>query len=427
MKIWLMNHYAVNKGRHYHFAHALARLGHEVTLFSVSFRHNDFKETKDYRGKRFFVEQEGEVLRVWVKTPPYRGNSPMRLLNQLSFAYHAERFGKRLPRPDIVIGSSVHLFTGEAASRLARHFDVPFIFEVRDLWPQTLIDIGAISPNGITARYFGRLERSLYEKADRIISVLPQADRYIISLGIDPQKIVYIPNGVNLEWFDKHTETPLTAELEDFFRRHSGRFMITYTGAMGLANGLDTVVDAAALLQEKDEGMVHLLLVGDGPQRKKLERRARERGLKNITFWPRVEKEMIPAILKRSHACLFHLKRTDVFKYGISSNKLFDYLASGRPLLYAFSGNTDFAGEARCGPKIPAEDPEAMAGAMLMLSALPEYERQRLGTNGRLYVEENHDLPILAERLLSVINGEVSRQLVEKAVNGAEASPAHKP
>lgn len=402
--IWIMNHHATTKCRHSYFAQQLGNRGHNVKLFATSFKHNDFKEIKKYPDDKYsFKESEESYQRVWIKTSPYKGNGLKRLFNQISFAYRSYKVGSKMKKPNIIIGSSVHLFTCLAAFFLAKKHNVPFIFEVRDLWPQTLIDLGVLSNKNPVTIFFRFLEKFLYKKADKIISVLPEGDKYISSLGINKEKIVHIPNGVDLIWFDNNAEGEIENEkLNDFFINTEG-LIYSYTGAHGLANGLETLVKAAKKIQNKGIKGINFLLVGSGPEKDRLIKLAKQYNLKNLTFIPRVNKNIVPKILIKSDVCLFHLRETPVFKYGISSNKIFDYLASGKPMISALKATFDFADVANCGIAILPENPEKLADAVIKMSKMTESERKKFGENGRKFVEQNHDYAILADRLLKVI------------------------
>jgi len=155
MKIWVINHHAVGPGRHSNICRLLALKGHDVVLIASSFKHNQFKELVDYDNNSFFkTETEDGYKRVWIKTPPYQSNGVKRIINQLAFTWHTLSVGRGMDPHDIVIGSSVHLFAAWAGYVLARRFRTPFIFEVRDLWPQTLVDIGALKDKSVVTLFF---------------------------------------------------------------------------------------------------------------------------------------------------------------------------------------------------------------------------------------------------------------------------------
>ncbi|NPV73021.1 MAG: glycosyltransferase family 4 protein [Pelotomaculum sp.] len=402
--LWIINHHAGGPGRHESFARELESRGWRVRLFASSFIHNLFLELKDYRpGSMHLMEKLRGVDRVWIKTPPYRGNGLSRLLNHLAFAWRVTGVGLKLEPPGAIIGSSAHLFTGLAAYLLARKHRVPFIFEIRDIWPQSLIDIGAVHRLNPLAVGMGALEKFLYRKARLIISVLPGGGEHVAGLGIDRRKVVYIPNGVDLAWYDRCArEKSLTPEQAALFRKIKGSMVAVYAGAHGYANGLETVTGAAAILQRNGVRDVHIVLVGGGPCKARLVQAAREQGLANVTFLDPVEKSQVPAILKNADVCLFHLRNSRAYRFGLSSNKLFDYMAAARPLIAAVD-IPPLPGFSRFGVHIPSDDPAALAGAILHMAGMPPEARRKMGLCARRYVERFHDVPVLADRLAEAV------------------------
>lgn len=340
MKIWILNHHAAgNEGRHPSFAKYLSLLGADVTLFTSSFMHNSYKESQKYNGKQYYKEIEvNNYKKVFFKTPPYFNNGAERLINQLCFLYRTYKYGKQKLKvestPNVIIGSSVHLFTAVSAYLLSRKSTSKFVFEIRDIWPQTLIDLGALKENSIVAKVLKKIEVFLYNKADLIVSVLPNADEHIKKYGIDENKIVYIPNGIDLKKYEESLNSVFSAdEAKSFFEKHKNEFIVTFTGAHGIANGLNTVVNAARELEELEKNETyksHILLVGDGPEKKSLLSQSNKYNLSNITFLNRVKRDQVAHILQMSNCSLFHLRYTPVFQYGLSSNKLFDYMISGK-------------------------------------------------------------------------------------------------
>ena len=402
--LWIINQHAGGPGRHENMARELCARGWRVRVFAASFIHNVFMEQKEYPpGCFFLVEEEREVHRVWIKTPVYRGNGLARLLNHLAFARRVSKAGSWLEPPCAVIGSSPHLLAALAAFSLAKRHRVPFIFEVRDIWPQSLVDIGALGRFSPLAMGMGALEKFLYRQAYGIISVLPEGREYMASLGLDGKRVVHIPNGVDLAWYDRRLrERSLPRDLQNLLQRLQGRVVFIYAGAHGYANGLETVVRAAGLLQQKEVQSAHVLMVGDGPSKAGLVKTAREQGLSNITFLDAQDKELVPALLHHVDVCLFHLRKSGAYKYGLSSNKLFEYMAAARPMIAA----VDMAPVppfSRFGLQVPSDDPEALAGAMAHMAGMLPNERLKMGRLAREYVQRFHHVPVLADGLEEVL------------------------
>ena len=405
MNVWIFNHYALTPDlpggtRHFDFAKELTNRGHKVTIFASSFHYSLLKEIKKYNKNKFILESYNGINFIWIKTFPYKKNNWKRVLNMLSYSYRSYKVAKNyekigIEKPHIIIGSSVHLFAVYTAYKLSKFFKVPFVMEVRDLWPQTLIDMG-ISKWHPFVILLGILEKFLYKQAKRIITLLPKIKNYIISLGISEDKIVWIPNGVYIDRFS-------TKKLKN---KNTEKFTVTYAGAIGKANNLDVLIEAAKIL--KGIPNIEFVIVGDGPERERLEKKVLEIGLNKVQFKGSVSKNEVLSYLCNSNILYFNLKESPVFRYGISSNKLFDYLASGKPIIFsAFAGNNPVA-EARAGITIPPENPEALAEAILKLYRMPDEERKEMGLRGRKYVEKYHSIPKLVDKLEKVLYEVVS-------------------
>ena len=405
--IWILNHYAITPDmaggtRHYDLGRELVKRGHKVTIFASGFEHGAKRYIKIKPKDKFRVEDINGVHFVWLNTIPYYSNNWRRIINMISYGARVLRVVKKFEKPDVIIGSSMHPFAVIAAWWLAKRYKARFIFEVRDLWPQTAVEMGAIKATGIPAKILYAWEIFMYKKAEKIIVLLPNAKDYIENLGIDPQKIVWIPNGVDLERFDKPEHFNLSAEIAKSFRKYKDKFKVVYTGAHGPANGLDTVIDTVCLLSKKSED-VHLFLIGDGPEKKKLIKKAQERAVDNITFLDPVPKSQVPVILQCSDLLMFCLRDLGIYKYGISLNKMYDYFASGKPVIMSGVAINNIIQEAKAGITVEPENPEALAKGIVKIMEMTPEERQKLGANGRAYVEKYHNSRVLADILEKIL------------------------
>ena len=395
---WILNHYAQEPGgpggtRHYGLARHLKASGWNSFIIAAGTELNTGRQ-RLAADERFRLEHFDGVPFLWIRTPPYQGNGGGRLKNMLAYSLRSllPRTTRSLPRPDVVIGSSVHPFAAAAGLLIARRFKVPFVFEVRDLWPQTLIDLGRISENGISARLMRRLELWLYRNAAKIVVLLPLAHEYITPLGIPRQRIAYIPNGVEMG------VTPGPP-------KPSTHFTLMYFGAHGQANGLEPVLHAMKLLQDNSiTGNVRLRLVGDGPSKLRLVSLATELALTNVSFEPPIAKDAIPTLAAEADAFIFNLIDAPVFRYGISSNKLFDFMAASRPTLFCCNAGNNPVAEAGAGMTVLPNDPHALSEAILELTSLASEDRARIGCAGRAFVEANHSYKSLAQRLALVLD-----------------------
>ena len=405
MNIWILNHYAITPDlpggtRHFDFAKELINRGYNVTIFASDFIYGISEYRKIKRNEKWIIEDYDGVKFIWVKTIPYKGNGIKRVLNMLSYSLAVERIGKfmykneryEIEKPDIIIGSSVHPFAGLTAYRLSRFFNVPFIFEVRDLWPQTLIDLGNISSIHPFVIILRKLEKFLYEKSDKIIVLLPKASEYICSLSINRDKIIWIPNGVDLKRF----------EFSSKYLKKNNKFIVLYAGAHGIADGLDTLLDSAEILKKKHYDNIIFRLIGDGLEREGLLKKAKQKKLNNVFFEKPVIKNRIPMILNSADILFVGSLAKKLYKYGLSFNKLFDYLASGKSIIFSTDAINNPIAEAKAGLTVPPEDPRAVADAIIKLYNMSKAEREQMGRNGRKYVEKYHSIPVLVDKLEEV-------------------------
>lgn len=404
-QVWILNHYAaepdgVGGTRHFHLAEHIRRHGWEASVIASSVELNSGRQRLN-EGESCRVDIAHGVRFLWLRVPTYSGNGVRRLLNMLAFSASALRrsLTAALPRPDVIVGSSVHPFAAASGALLARRYRVPFVFEVRDLWPQTLIDFGRIRESSLTARLMRWLERWLCRRAASIVVLLPKASDYYVPLGVPEERVVWIPNGVDLSLFARADWTP---------RERGQPFTLMYFGAHGQANALETLVDAMALVRERTPDLsIRLRLVGDGPSKAGLIARANQLGLdeSTIVFEPPVPKRCVPELAMHADAFVLSvLDRPSLYRFGISMNKLFDYLAAARPVIIASDSVNNPVADAKCGMTARPGDPEDLAEAIIAVAKIPEEELRAMGARGRRHVEENYSYDQLAVRLSTVLD-----------------------
>jgi len=408
--VWILNHYAQTPAypggtRHYELARRLVQQGFDVTVVASAFHHATRKQRTDTQDHDIVEMVEG-VRFVWLRSrAEYVSNGAARVRNMVEYACRAwwggrTRFARRAPRPDVVLGSSPHLLSALAASRLARRFRVPFVLEVRDLWPETIVEMGVLPRRHPLVVVLGLLERHLYRRAARIVSLLPAIGEYLGPRGISPDKVVMVPNGVDLEAF-----------ACDPLHEVSSRMRVVYVGAHGTANGLGNVLAAAGKLVSPPVAEFHFY--GEGPEKAALICRAKDQGLNNVSFHPVVTKAEVPRLLCAADVLLLNYARIGIGKYGISPNKLWEYLASGRPVVFAHEASNNPVADSGCGLCVPPDDPGQLAAAIRKMGRMALSERQEMGANGVTYVRERHDWNLLAQRmgrmLMDLVSGSSSR------------------
>lgn len=407
-KIWMMNHYAIppNMGggtRHYDLSEELVKRGYDVTVvassFDIKLRKEKLKANEKYR-----IEILNGVKFVWIKTYPYNTNNYKRFINMISFSINSYRICRKMEKPDVIIASSVHPFTCISGYYLAKKKKARYIAEIRDLWPQTLIDMGALKEHSLVTKVFKFIEKFIYKRAEKIIILLPKIADYIQSYNVSEKKMVYIPNGVVLKRYDEilklNKDSLIVSEI---MQEHAGKFTAIYLGAHGPANNLENIIRAAKNIEDKGYDDIHFLMVGDGTTKMKLENMVKDQGISNVFFYQPIAKYDVPLLLKETDVCLFNLAKVDVFKYGISPNKLFDYLSSKKPIIFACDTTNDIVNEAHAGISIEPENEEKFAEAVLKIYNMDENSRETMGINGRQYVEEFHDISVLVNKLEQIL------------------------
>lgn len=401
--IWIINQYASTPetgmgGRHYHLARQLEALGFQVYLILASYTHL-LRQGPSFDGAACSERREG-VNVVWIKVPEYaHAHSKMRIFNWFSFALRLRRAGNVVSdKPDVVWYSSPSLVGFLGAERLAERFNARLVFEVRDIWPLTLCDVGGYSPHNPFVRFLQWVENRAYRRADVVISNLKNAHEHMVEHGLRRDRFHWIPNGVALD--EVTHPQPLDGAVVDMLP--DGGFAVGYAGTLGVANCLDVLIEAAALLRDKPD--IKFVLVGEGKERPRLQGLVAERGLENIVFTGAIPKVQIQSMLQRFDVSYIGLTRSRLFEHGVSPNKLFDYMYAARPIIYAIeSGAYHPVTDAGAGVECPAENPQALADAIVELHELPAEQRAAMGRNARDAVLQQYEYGALARQLATVL------------------------
>lgn len=406
-KVWILNHYAITPDlaggtRHFDLGRELVRRGYQVIVFASGFDHVSRRCVKVGLRERVRIEELEGVRFVWLNTFPYCRNDWRRVANMVSYGFKVLGAARSFEPPDVVIGSSMHPFAAMAAWWLARGCRARFIFEVRDLWPQTAIDMGAMKDSSLPARLLYAWEKFMCLKAEKVIVLMPGARQYFEGRGVSPTKISWIPNGVDVERYRNVTPLDPLSEAAQAFQQHKDKFRVIYSGAHGPANGLEVAIEAAALLGKR-EPSIHFVLIGDGPTKVALREKAKQLACANVTFCDPVSKTAIPALLRQADLLTLCIRPMGVYKYGVSLNKVNDYLASGRPVVMSAAVANDAVTEAQAGLTVVPGDAQALADGILQLFMMNPEDREQLGTNGRVYVEKHYDIRTLGEALARIL------------------------
>jgi glycosyltransferase involved in cell wall biosynthesis len=405
MNILLINHYAGSKEhgmeyRPYYLAREWVRMGHTVTIAAASVSH---VRTHAPEIKGTVTEEMIDGIRyLWFKTPAYEGNGLPRVINIFTFVGQLFRYRKWIAKtikPNVVIASSTYPLDMIPARAISQQYHAKLVFEVHDLWPLSLIEVGGMSKYHPFILLLQWAENFTYRNADKVVSVLPKAMEHMLQHGMRSDQFVYIPNGVDVvAWQDRPNELPNEHKQALSILKEKKHFLVGYTGAHGLANALDYFIDAAYQMQEDP---VSFVLVGKGPEKEKLMLKVNSRKQTNVIFLPPVEKRSIPVILQEMDALYIGLGGNPLFRFGVSPNKLIDYMMAAKPVIYGIQAGNDMVAESRCGISIPPEKPEEIARAVLQLMSLSAEARKQMGQKGRVYILANHDYRMLAKQFLA--------------------------
>jgi glycosyltransferase involved in cell wall biosynthesis len=400
--IWFVNQYAGSpvhgmEFRHYELGRELAALGHKVVVISGSYSHL-FTRQPTTTGT-YSVQDVGGLTYCWVKVPAYeRAVSVGRVLNMLAFMARLYRLPvRRLPTPDAIVVSSPSLFPILPAERWAHRSRARLVFEVRDVWPLTLQELGGLSRHHPLIALMSWFENRAYRVAGRVVSVLPAARSHLESHGMAPSKLSVIPNGVSPDALLEPSAS-VPPQIRAATARHA--FNVGFVGTLGSANALEALIGAARLLDGEDIGFV---IVGQGSEEAHL--RALAADLAHVIFVGPVAKGDVPATLRGFDVCYVGYHQSALYRFGISPNKVFDYMAASRPIILAAAAANDPVRDAQCGLTVEPDDAAALAEAIRSLRAVTPSERARLGARGREYVERVHTYAGLAALYLPVLDG----------------------
>lgn len=407
MRILLINHYVGSnihgmEYRPYHIAKEWVKNGHEVTMLGASFSH--IRTVQPIMETEWKEEYLDGIRYVWVRTPSYEGNGVKRIINMMAFlkaiTLKAGKIAEEY-RPEAVIASSTYPLDIYPAKKIAHKAKAKLIFEVHDLWPLSPMELGNMSPYHPFIMVMQKGENDAYRYADKVVSLLPKADQHMISHGMKPEKFHYLPNGIDIEqWEEAKEMIPEEHESVISDLRKQGKFLIGYAGTHGIANALEHAVMAAELL--KDEPIA-FVLVGKGPERETLLKMVEERKLTNIIFLPVINKKAIPNFLGKMDALYIGWRKSPLYRFGVSPNKLLDYLMSGKPVIHGIEAGNDLVSEANAGISIAPESPEELAVAAKTMSQKSTEELEQLGRNGMSFVKATHDYKIIADKFIGLM------------------------
>ena len=401
------NHYANEPEtgsslRHFYLAKHLADLGWQPIIFAASTIHqtnvNLIEDNALYRTKRI-----GEVQFVFVKTRNYQGNGRSRVINMVDYVRSCLKTAPLFDTPSAIIASSVHPLSWYLGRRFSKKYDAPWICEVRDLWPESLIEYGMLKRESLLTKIVRKYEYAAYKKSDAVVFTMPGGSSYVAEMGwqndVPKEKLHWISNGIDLNRFSYEAGNFIwkDAELSD-----ESYFRLLYCGSIGESDSLDCFLDAMKTLQNEGIRDIRLFIYGDGPRRDGLMEKCTQESIDEVYFRGRVEKKYIPSLVCRSDANILSVQRTGLLKYGCSFNKLYDYLAAGKPIISNVMPTNNDLRDADCCAAPPSPE-TPLANTIRSVYLQPKSERSDTGRRARLLAED-YDFRKLAGKLACILD-----------------------
>lgn len=401
MNIIILNHYAgsINMGmeyRPYYLAKEMIKRGHRVYIVAGTYSH--IRQKNREQEKAIEIENIEGITYIWIKTISYRRNGIKRIISMLQYTLKAYRLGYILKseKIDAVVASSTYPLDNFPARYLAKRNNAKYIYEVHDLWPLSPQELGGYSKWHPFILIMQIAENYAYRHVDNVISILPCAEKHMIEHGLKKGKFVHIPNGVYLPEMESVQE--LNHKILDAIPKD--KIIVGYCGTLGIANALDKIVEAAKITENSNPDIFYVI-VGKGPEKENLLDLIHQYNLSNIAVFDPVPKKEVHSFLKICDIIIIW-NDSNLYQYGISPNKLFDYMYSGKPIIQAVKAGNDIVRDAKCGYTIDSS-PDSIVEAIEKLIALGPDKRQEMGYNGYNYVIKNHDYSVLADKFMEVI------------------------
>lgn len=406
MNIWIVNHYAIPPSmgglvRHYYFSKYLQKKRHNVKIFTSSKIHNtDINMIKD---KSLYKEEmEDGVEYTFVRSRDYKGNGLDRIINMIDTPFKIQKamrcFYKK-EKPDVIYTSSPDLFVAFFALLFGKMHRIPVVVEIRDLWPESIVEYNGMSRKNPIIQILYQLEKWIYKKADQLIFTMEGGKEYIKDKGWDKKinldKVNHVNNGVDLEEF---AEDVKRYQIQDNDLEDEKFFKVIYVGSVRRANNIETLVNVGKELKQRGNDKIRIIIYGDGTDRESLEKRCKTEGLDNVIFKGKVEKKYIPYILSKSNLNILNYKQANTWKYGGSQNKQFEYLASGRPICSNVKMGYSIIRTNDCGVEDNIISTKDYADVVLKYAEMSEEKYKQECENAKK-AAQNYDYETLSNRL----------------------------
>jgi glycosyltransferase involved in cell wall biosynthesis len=410
MNIFYCNHYASppsngGSGRSYYFAKELQSLGHNVVVICASQHHMRATAANPKDLNKLIVD--GGVTYLNLRVRSYKGNGLRRLLNVLDYASQLNTLMGLvsqgvLYKPDILIASSPTPFIFAPARKLSSRLDAKLIYEVRDLWPLSLVALGNVSRWHPLVIWMNYIEIRSYKQSDAVVSLLSNSFEHMHIRGLANDKFNWVPNGVSVDEWKEMAILP--AEHQELYAnlRSRGKKIVVYAGSHAPSDGLEQLLDVKKVLGTSDPPY-HIILIGDGISKQALMERTKAEQCTFINFLPKVTKVQSLTAIRQADICYIGWQNTPIYRYGISPNKLSEYMYAQKPVVHAVPETIDPVKEANAGISVKPFDPVALDSALRTLCAMSAEQRDELGKNGRKYVLENMEWSMLARKYEAIM------------------------
>lgn len=400
--IWIINQYASHLvTRHEELSKAFADQGYHVAVITSSFHHGRREYMYDeriiykglYKGVTYVYLHSG---------PAYQNNGAGRILNMIDFCQLVNKYYKdiveKIGAPGYVIASSAPPFVWEIGYKIAKKFKAKFIAEFRDIWPMSLVDVQGVSPSHPLVHLLNIVEKRAYKHSNAIVSTMPYAWKHVINVANVPkEKVHWMANGINVKEVDEDLQSALKLpeDLEKYLTEH---WCCVYIGSIVKSECLDYLIRGFSKVQDKE---IYFAVVGEGHEKESIQKLASELHISNIKFFPAIDKHLIPKVLKLAAAAAAVHENLPIYRYGLSMNKLNDYLISGKPTIFVC--NVPNVVKEAGHFAIPMNDEQTVADAIEKIKQLNEDELDSLRKSAIAVIQKNYDYPEIGKRYLKMM------------------------
>lgn len=386
--------------RPYYFAKEWIKAGHNVTILAADNSH--LRKEAIVVNSKFDSRIIDGITYIFVKTPSYTGSGAKRVINMITFVLRSMlniKFLSKQIKPDIVISSSTYTLDNYLSFRIAKKNKAKYIYEVHDLWPLSPMELGNYTKYNPFMMLLQHAENFAYKKCDAVVSMLPKTQEHMIEHGLNPEKWHYIPNGIVIEDWDSPLPIPEKLNQLIFDLKKENAYLVCYTGTIGISNAINYMIEAAHILKDYDD--IYFIIIGDGNEKGDLLKLAGDN--KHIIFQEAVPKKAIPSILKEMNVLCVGAIKSRLYKYGVSPNKLIDYMCAGRPIVQYIESGFDIVSDSKTGISTETENPHAIAKAILEIKAMSDIELKAIENNGMAYVMKNHEYKVLSASFIEIM------------------------